>query len=113
MDGRITKILGTKFQKPLKSTFEVHRNDSVIELMESKTLTKNQSIPQLAPLKTLADDETSQMGKTSKTPQRKRVENQNQMASMRNELNDIEKKINSYQNNVTKISDAYNEAQNN
>jgi hypothetical protein len=40
-----------------KSTFEVHANDPVIELMESKTLTKNASIPQLAPIKKLEYDD--------------------------------------------------------
>jgi hypothetical protein len=104
----IGKTMGSK--KPIKSTFEVHRNDSVIELLESKPLLKNASIPQLAPIKNLMEDETFKVDLRSKTPNKKKVDNPNQMVAIRSELNHIENKINVYQKNVTKISDAYSHA---
>ena len=56
---RMGKAMRVKLNKPIKSTFEVHRNDSVIELLESKSLNKNASIPILAPIKNLIDEETT------------------------------------------------------
>jgi hypothetical protein len=56
------------------------------------------------------EDETFKVDLRSKTPNKKKVDNPNQMVAIRSELNHIENKINVYQKNVTKISDAYSHA---